>query len=559
MSVKDFSWTKFYHTIYSMKIFISHSSKDGFYGQKLVDLLRGVGVHESEIIFTSNSVYGIPTAENIFNWLKSQITQKPFVIYLLSKDYYNSIACLNEMGAAWIIENKHAAIFIPDFDLESLEFQSAALDPREFGFFINDEDRILLLLQALTDDFKISKNIPLLNQEVKKLLSAINDYRAEIQESAIQEKSFEKLEKSTIDDRQLDLYTKFINLITTLKFKEEELLLLHYIIETGRFKLMTGWQLKDEISNIREWEEKNEIDNSLSANYSIILNRFELYGFTEVSSITINGKSKEIKIKDEIVSKFFELPEAVSELIKQSFEKSHLSYLQGKKTLEKDFLFKKDIWDYIYKFTHILKSNFPKNESGIVHSNNLKKIDKLFQSIKDCEELFDDQLWWHNGSSNSSFKLTNKGEGIWSLNIKEITIEEVWIHHDSSFFNDFIFVHFKKGEPFIIGGEKQLHNVIVDDKYEISWSEYENGYAEINDDVIDLSLHKVELVERMAEDGFLIICTKYHCALNRLNDTTIIEFIKNLKTRKDKITITDFQEFETKIRKHIHLKVEMDL
>lgn len=549
-----------------MKIFISHSSKDGFYGQKLVDLLRGVGVHESEIIFTSNSVYGIPTAENIFNWLKSQITQKPFVIYLLSKDYYYSIACLNEMGAAWIIENKHAAIFIPDFDLESLEFQSAALDPRELGFFINDEDRILLLLQALTEDFKISKNIPLLNQEVKKFLSAVNFYKdgndnqiPEIQVSEIQEKSFENPEKLTTADRQLDPYAKFINLIITQKFKEEELLFLHYIIETGRFKLMTGWQLKDEISNIREWEEKNDIDNSVSTNYSIIINRFELNGFTEVSSTTIYGNPKEIKIKDEIVSKFFELPEGVSELIKQSFEKSHICYLKGKKTVEKDFLFEKDIWNYIDKFTYILKSNFPKNEFGIVHSNNLKKIDKLFHSIKDCEELFDDQLWWHNGSSNSSIKLTNKGEGIWRLNNKELAIEEVWIHHDSSFFNDFIFVHFKKGEPFLIGDEKKFHNVIVDDKYEISCSEYENGYAEINDDIIDLRLHKVEFVERMEEDGYLIICTKYHCALNRLNDTTVIEFIKRLKIEKDKITISDFKDFESKIRVHMHIKVEMDL
>ena len=123
-----------------MKIFISHSSKNKDYGNVLVELLRGVGVKEDEIIFTSNNAYGIPIGQNIYNWLKSQIAEKPFVIYLLSKEYYESIACLNEMGAAWIIENEHAMLFTPNFDLSSKEFQNGAIDPREIGFYIDDEE-----------------------------------------------------------------------------------------------------------------------------------------------------------------------------------------------------------------------------------------------------------------------------------------------------------------------------------------------------------------------------------------------------------------------------------
>ena len=67
-----------------MKIFISHTSKNKDYGNLLVDLLRNIGVKDIEIIFTSNIAFGIPVGKNIFNWLKSQIEEKPFVIYLLS-------------------------------------------------------------------------------------------------------------------------------------------------------------------------------------------------------------------------------------------------------------------------------------------------------------------------------------------------------------------------------------------------------------------------------------------------------------------------------------------
>ena len=145
-----------------MKIFISHSSKNENYGNLLVELLRGLGIKEDEIIFTSNVAYGIPVAKNIFHWLKSQIEEKPFVIYLLSKEYYESVACLNEMGAAWIVENEHAAIFTPSFDLSSKEFQNGALDPREIGFKINDEDRVLSFIQMISKNFDITNNAVLI-------------------------------------------------------------------------------------------------------------------------------------------------------------------------------------------------------------------------------------------------------------------------------------------------------------------------------------------------------------------------------------------------------------
>lgn len=64
-----------------MKIFISHSSKNKDYGNHLVQLLRVLGIKENEIKFTSNVAFGIPVAKNIFNWLKPQIEDKPFVIY----------------------------------------------------------------------------------------------------------------------------------------------------------------------------------------------------------------------------------------------------------------------------------------------------------------------------------------------------------------------------------------------------------------------------------------------------------------------------------------------
>lgn len=322
-----------------MKIFISHSSKNKDYGNHLVELLRGLGIKEDEIIFTSNVAYGIPVAQNIFNWLKSQIEEKPFVIYLLSKEYYESVACLNEMGAAWIVENEHAAIFTPNFNLFSKEFQNGALDPREIGFKINDEDRIMSFIQILSKNFEITVNPVLISQTVKKFIKAIDEIKQEPVEpkqapkkAVVKERDTPiKKEKVLIPKvysnhaklNQGDLYSKFLGLIGADKLKQDELLLLHYIIDTSNVKLMTGWQEEKEVSKIREWEKINDIKDILSKNYSGALRRFELRGFTEVSQVTSSDIPKEVKLKDEIALNVLDFPNdllsKIKEVVKNNF------------------------------------------------------------------------------------------------------------------------------------------------------------------------------------------------------------------------------------------------
>ncbi|MEQ6118400.1 toll/interleukin-1 receptor domain-containing protein [Reichenbachiella sp. MALMAid0571] len=309
-----------------MKIFISHSSRNKNYGDLIVQLLRDLGIKEDEIIFTSNVVYGIPVGENIFNWLKSQIEEKPFVIYLLSAQYYDSIACLNEMGAAWVIESAHAAIFTPNFNLASKKFQSGVLDPREIGFYVNDEERIFSFIQLLSKNFDISKNPMSISQNVKKFISEIGkiDPQSKIKEVPRQVEELNELEaisepievqvktekrnNNAVKVEKGDLYSKFIDLALN-RMKEDELLLIHYMVDTSKTKLMTGWQEEHEISYIREWEKINDIANSLSKNYTATLRRFELRGLLEISAVTGSGNTKEFQLKDEIASNILDFPD----------------------------------------------------------------------------------------------------------------------------------------------------------------------------------------------------------------------------------------------------------
>ncbi|MDA9986581.1 toll/interleukin-1 receptor domain-containing protein [Crocinitomicaceae bacterium] len=334
-----------------MKIFISHASANKAYGNALVQLLRGLDVPHEEIIFTSNVAYGIPNGKNIFNWLKDAISEKPYVIYLLSNQYYESVACLNEMGAAWVVENEHTVIFTPKFDIQSPQFQNGALDPREIGFYINDEDRLLVFIEQLKKSFNITSNSVVTNQKVKAFLQTISEI-SKVEEKSVKEKVPTK-KKEVISNPLFDLisadifaaepekidtvktqpttkettvkkdsYERITKDIRDSKLKDEELILIHYAIDTSRVRLMTGWQEESEIDNIKEWEDINNINNAVSSRYGNILRRFELRKYTEVSQTTGSGNPKEVKFNSEIEDNILDLPEDILKIIEDAVNRN---------------------------------------------------------------------------------------------------------------------------------------------------------------------------------------------------------------------------------------------
>lgn len=305
-----------------IKIFISHSSKNKDYGDKLIELLTGIGIKDNQIIYTSNTAFGIPLGQNIFNWLKNSINEKPFVIYLLSTEYYSSIACLNEMGAAWVIENDHAMIFTPLFDLSCEEFRNGALDPREIGFYINDADRLTEFIEKLKQSFSVTSNQIIINQKCNEFLSKVNS----INNTSLSKEKVIPLPKevvnkshskdikskvSYVSKSDSSIMDKFTNEFSENKLKDEEIILLYYTSDTAKHKLGTGWQEAKEIANIRIWEEKNELKGILSSNYENTLRRLDMKKLIEVSELTGYGNPKEYKLIEELSNFILENEEII--------------------------------------------------------------------------------------------------------------------------------------------------------------------------------------------------------------------------------------------------------
>jgi hypothetical protein len=312
-----------------MKIFISHSSKNKNYGEALVDLLTGVGIGADQIIFTSNDAYGIPTGENIFDWLKNRIIERPHVLYLLSPEYYSSVACLNEMGAAWVVENAHTMVFTPDFKLDSYEFQNGVLDPREIGFFINNEDRLISFIDSLKATYGISVNSVVIHQKIRTFLKCVNSIEAPVMKSVSKPVVrtmptilFESNRPSTYDHEMAKLVmknygkTRFTFDLINNKLEDYEVLLAYYVIDNGRFKLRTGWQLGHEIEDIKAWEDVNELKSVLSLNFEKALKRFQMRKLVEVSDVTSSGNPKEFVLIEAFQEELLNQSKEVEQLIR---------------------------------------------------------------------------------------------------------------------------------------------------------------------------------------------------------------------------------------------------
>lgn len=123
------------------KIFISHSSSDLKYVEPFVELLADIGLTNENLFCSSVPDYAIPLNQDIYNYLSDLFRNyQLYVIFMLSSNYYNSVACMNEMGAAWVLKNEYTSILLPSFEYEEIK---GAVNPNKIGMKLDDNDELL--------------------------------------------------------------------------------------------------------------------------------------------------------------------------------------------------------------------------------------------------------------------------------------------------------------------------------------------------------------------------------------------------------------------------------
>lgn len=130
-------------------LFISHSSANENVATNLVQLLRTLGFNNKNLFCSSVPGYDIKEGEDIYDTLVSKFQDyNIFVIFLLSSEYYQSAACLNEMGATWVLKANYSTIVCPGFSIPEIQ---GAINPSKMAVVLGDNKRVNGKLNNLKD------------------------------------------------------------------------------------------------------------------------------------------------------------------------------------------------------------------------------------------------------------------------------------------------------------------------------------------------------------------------------------------------------------------------
>lgn len=136
------------------KIFISHSHSDADLIKSIFDLIGIIGVSDEMVFCSSIPECGVPLDEDIYEVIRKQlINKKVYVIFVLSENYYNSVACLNEMGAAWILQTAYTTFLAPGFDFSDIK---GGINAARIGIKLDgDETEIFSRLTEFKDKIQL--------------------------------------------------------------------------------------------------------------------------------------------------------------------------------------------------------------------------------------------------------------------------------------------------------------------------------------------------------------------------------------------------------------------
>lgn len=185
------------------KVFISHSSKDIFFVNKLVQLLILLGINRTNIFCSSIEAQGVSHGKKIEEAVRNQIIEDEILVYIISYNFLSSNYCLNELGAGWILSDQRTQgkelflIKLPDINFDDIKgFISGTNKFTEIN-----KDSISTFIEEVEGVLKLpTKKLTEYNNIIDTFLSdAQQIINSGVQETKAEQEKLEKLKKVLLD------------------------------------------------------------------------------------------------------------------------------------------------------------------------------------------------------------------------------------------------------------------------------------------------------------------------------------------------------------------------
>lgn len=98
-------------------VFVSHCGSQSSFVTYLVELLEKCGFNRTNLFCSSVPGFNIDLDEDIIETLRKKFVDYDlYVLYIFSSDFFDSAYCLNEMGAAWVLQVDYSIIITKGMD-----------------------------------------------------------------------------------------------------------------------------------------------------------------------------------------------------------------------------------------------------------------------------------------------------------------------------------------------------------------------------------------------------------------------------------------------------------
>lgn len=171
------------------------------------------------------------------------------------------------------------------------------------------------------------------------------------------------------------------------------------------------------------------------------------------------------------------------------------------------------------------------------------QINRVMQALSEiCEEC---DLWWTRGRTKLHAKPIHKiSEEIWLVGYQECKVKEICIYRDNTLERQYIALHLDPLSDFGVHNLSEAADVDEAGLFQgtyIKLNEYDDGYAEIDGNIIELK--KVEIRRRNLKLDFLFLVPRLSVLLQTDEDDIVQQTYNKLLQRK-RLSIELLQELE---------------
>lgn len=162
------------------KIFISHCSANRNISELIFQLIKDLKVSYTKIYYSSSEETGAKLLSDCLKSIEKEFNEyELLVLFIVSKEFYNSDVCLAETGATWVTcKERYIPIILPPYDYEDL---GGVIKNTQNSIYLGDknlDDKLDNFKNFIEEYFNLSEKIQGSEWKTKKqaFIKNITDY-----------------------------------------------------------------------------------------------------------------------------------------------------------------------------------------------------------------------------------------------------------------------------------------------------------------------------------------------------------------------------------------------